>query len=259
MFAFALARDLPFSRDLSRPESDSTSVPPGSCIPPVCSPRSRRVLGLRIALTRCHDRSAAGNWTKAHDSARALSCQPSRPAPTLRSRHPRPDRTGPPPPSRPRTRPQRKAPGRPFSRVRDRLRSPARLAPASTRTLFAEARPAPDRLRLSRGRSSDSGPGELPDCHAPCPIPYPRPGEPIVPRLLQEVVFDRHPSSDPGAANLYRVAHAGTDAWRLLPAQVCRQVGMKVVDRAAGLFWFAVASAPFSAAVRRAVAGTAGA
>jgi hypothetical protein len=61
---------------------------------------------------------------------------------------------------------------------------------------------------------------------------YPRPGEPIVPRLLQEVVFDRHPSSDPGASDLYRVAQAGVRAWKVFPAELCRRVAMTVVDRA---------------------------
>jgi len=61
---------------------------------------------------------------------------------------------------------------------------------------------------------------------------YPRPGEPIVPRLLQEVVFDRYPSSDPGASNLYRVAQAGVRAWKLFPAELCRRVAMTVIDRA---------------------------
>ena len=60
---------------------------------------------------------------------------------------------------------------------------------------------------------------------------YPRPGEPIVPRLLQQLVFDRRPSRDAGAANLYRVAQAGANAWKLLPAEICRRVGMEVVDR----------------------------
>ena len=60
---------------------------------------------------------------------------------------------------------------------------------------------------------------------------YPRLGEPIVPRLLQQLVFDRHPSRDSGAANLYRVAQAGADAWKRLPAEICRRVAMKVIDR----------------------------
>ncbi len=68
----------------------------------------------------------------------------------------------------------------------------------------------------------------------PRPFPaakYPRPGEPIVPRLLQEIVFDRYPSTDPGAANLYRVAQAGAGAWKRSTAEICRQVAMKVIDR----------------------------
>ncbi len=59
---------------------------------------------------------------------------------------------------------------------------------------------------------------------------YPRPGEPIVPRLLLELVFDR-PARDAGSADLYRVAQAGANAWKIFPAEVCRDVGMKVVDR----------------------------
>jgi hypothetical protein len=50
--------------------------------------------------------------------------------------------------------------------------------------------------------------------------------------LLQEVVFDRHPSNDPGASNLYRVAQAGLRAWKIFPAELCRRVAMTVIDRA---------------------------
>jgi hypothetical protein len=61
--------------------------------------------------------------------------------------------------------------------------------------------------------------------------PFPRPGEPIVPAVLERLVFDRFPSSDPGAANLFGVAHAGVAAWKAFPAEVCRRVGATVVDR----------------------------
>jgi hypothetical protein len=60
---------------------------------------------------------------------------------------------------------------------------------------------------------------------------FPRPGEPIVPAALQRIVFDRHPSSDTGAAHLLTVARAGVAAWRRFSPEICRRVGAAVVDR----------------------------
>ena len=55
---------------------------------------------------------------------------------------------------------------------------------------------------------------------------YPRPGEPIVPRLLRPLVLERHPS---GAAidsdnDLIARDDLGADAWKRLPPETCRRV-----------------------------------
>jgi len=61
---------------------------------------------------------------------------------------------------------------------------------------------------------------------------YPRPGEPILPRLLRPLVIDRRPAVflDPDSALLARSA-LGPEAWTLLPAESCRHLSQLVVDR----------------------------
>ena len=62
---------------------------------------------------------------------------------------------------------------------------------------------------------------------------YPRPGEPIVPRLLRSLVLERHPaafSADQDSELLAR-DDLGADAWKRLSPEVCRRVSLLVVDR----------------------------
>ncbi len=61
---------------------------------------------------------------------------------------------------------------------------------------------------------------------------FPRPGEPIVPRLLREVVLHRQPTSLPGAeGDLLNSRNFGAEAWKNLPPDQCLRLGMAVVDR----------------------------
>src|SRR5690349_931775 len=62
---------------------------------------------------------------------------------------------------------------------------------------------------------------------------YPRPGEPIVPRLLRPLVLERHPTGLPLDPDGELIAHddLGADAWKRLPPEVCRRVSLLVVDR----------------------------
>jgi len=62
---------------------------------------------------------------------------------------------------------------------------------------------------------------------------YPRPGEPIVPRLLRPLVLERHPGSLTGDPDGELIARddLGAQAWDRLPAQVFRRVSLLVVDR----------------------------
>lgn len=62
---------------------------------------------------------------------------------------------------------------------------------------------------------------------------YPRHGEPIVPHLLRPLVLERHPSGLPSDRDNDLIARdeLGADAWRRLPVEVCRRVGLVVVDR----------------------------
>ena len=55
---------------------------------------------------------------------------------------------------------------------------------------------------------------------------YPRGGEPIVPRLLREVVIDRHAPSD-----LSEIARLGSEAWLRYSTETCRRIAVSVVDR----------------------------
>jgi hypothetical protein len=61
--------------------------------------------------------------------------------------------------------------------------------------------------------------------------PFPRPGEPIVPGLLQSLLIDRHPQSHAGAVDLHAVGSLGAEAWTKLPPEICRRAGATVVDR----------------------------
>jgi hypothetical protein len=65
------------------------------------------------------------------------------------------------------------------------------------------------------------------------PARFPRPGEPIVPRLLREVILSRQAASAPPGTDgeLLNSRNLGPDAWKNLPAQKCFQLGMAVVDR----------------------------
>lgn len=54
--------------------------------------------------------------------------------------------------------------------------------------------------------------------------PYPRAGEPIVPRLLRDLVLDRR---DPDLLD----GDLGATAWSRLPPETCRRLAMTVVDR----------------------------
>lgn len=63
-------------------------------------------------------------------------------------------------------------------------------------------------------------------------VSYPRPGEPIVPRLLRPLVIERRPVShgDSDTELLARV-DLGPVAWMRLPPETCRRLSMLVVDR----------------------------
>src|SRR3954471_7240338 len=65
------------------------------------------------------------------------------------------------------------------------------------------------------------------------PARFPRPGEPIAPRLLREVILSRQPTTAaPGAeGDLLSSRNLGPDAWKNLPPERCFQLGMAVVDR----------------------------
>jgi hypothetical protein len=65
------------------------------------------------------------------------------------------------------------------------------------------------------------------------PARFPRPGEPIVPRLLREVVLRRQPTAAPPGAegDLLNSRNLGAEAWKNLPAERCFRLGMAVVDR----------------------------
>ena len=65
------------------------------------------------------------------------------------------------------------------------------------------------------------------------PARFPRPGEPIVPRLLREVILGRQPTAAaPGTeGDLLNSRNLGVDAWRNLPPDRCIQLAMAVVDR----------------------------
>lgn len=61
---------------------------------------------------------------------------------------------------------------------------------------------------------------------------YPRPGEPIVPRLLRPLVLERYASSFNADGDALIANDAlGADAWDRLPADTCRRVSLIVVDR----------------------------
>jgi hypothetical protein len=62
---------------------------------------------------------------------------------------------------------------------------------------------------------------------------FPRPGEPIVPRLLREVILGGHSPSIAAAADgdLLNKRNLGAEAWKSLPVDQCLQLGMAVVDR----------------------------
>jgi hypothetical protein len=62
---------------------------------------------------------------------------------------------------------------------------------------------------------------------------YPRPGEPIVPRLLRPLVLERRPSPfpvDPETELLAR-EDLSARAWTRLPSETCRRISLLVVDR----------------------------
>lgn len=62
---------------------------------------------------------------------------------------------------------------------------------------------------------------------------YPRPGEPIIPRLLRPLVLERHLDARAGDPDNDLIARddLGADAWRRLPPETCRRVSLLVVDR----------------------------
>ena len=61
---------------------------------------------------------------------------------------------------------------------------------------------------------------------------YPRPGEPIVPRLLRPLVMERRPVTRPDL-DTEMLSHfdLGSEAWNRLPPEVLRRLSMLVVDR----------------------------
>ncbi len=58
------------------------------------------------------------------------------------------------------------------------------------------------------------------------PAPFPRPGEPIVPRLLEEVVAGRRAAPGDHALDLVRASELGATVWRHHPEETCRQLAM---------------------------------
>jgi hypothetical protein len=62
---------------------------------------------------------------------------------------------------------------------------------------------------------------------------YPRPGEPIVPRLLRPLVVERRPSPFPADPDTELLAREDMSAraWARLPAETCRRISLLVVDR----------------------------
>jgi hypothetical protein len=62
---------------------------------------------------------------------------------------------------------------------------------------------------------------------------YPRPGEPIVPRLLRSLVLERHPNSlvRDFDGELIARDELGADAWKRHPPEICRRVSLLIVDR----------------------------
>ncbi len=65
------------------------------------------------------------------------------------------------------------------------------------------------------------------------PARFPRPGEPIVPRLLREVILSGQPTAIPpgGERDLLNSRNLGAEAWKNLPPEQCLRLGMAVVDR----------------------------
>src|SRR3954449_3054553 len=63
---------------------------------------------------------------------------------------------------------------------------------------------------------------------------YPRFGEPIVPRLLRELIVDRRaPAPYEGDAALAPLLRTdlGPDAWQRFSAEICHRLSLAVVDR----------------------------
>jgi hypothetical protein len=61
--------------------------------------------------------------------------------------------------------------------------------------------------------------------------PYPRPGEPIVPRLLRDLVLNGSAPPGPDPIDLLRISDLGARAWERLPWEICWRSGMLVVER----------------------------
>src|SRR5262249_39519252 len=93
--------------------------------------------------------------------------------------------------------------------------------------------------------SSATWPGQAPSCcrcslwsrtyssdEAPM-MNYPRPGEPIVPRLLRPLVIDRRPSPVPLDSDTELLARdeLSASAWGRLMPETCRRVSLLVIDR----------------------------
>jgi hypothetical protein len=62
-------------------------------------------------------------------------------------------------------------------------------------------------------------------------LPYPRPGEPIVPHLLRPLVLDRRPAPRTAEGELLALVELGPRAWGRLPALTCQRLGLLVIDR----------------------------
>ncbi len=62
-------------------------------------------------------------------------------------------------------------------------------------------------------------------------MPYPRPGEPIVPRLLRPLVLARRPGPPPADGELLALVDLGPRAWERLSAETCQRLSLLVVDR----------------------------
>jgi hypothetical protein len=61
---------------------------------------------------------------------------------------------------------------------------------------------------------------------------YPRPGEPIVPRLLRPLVMERRPVTRPDLdTEMLSRFDLGAEVWKRLSPEVCRRLSMLVVDR----------------------------